>query len=249
MELFEMHFSDDWIWRSAEERLNYDLSFFTYNGLKIHMYKKLVGISQTRLLKDTFSKEAFINYERVIEQIEELLKEFSVKYQLERIKSHSKKYSGKPYGTYILTCNVPSKTKLELLEELSDKEFIENVKTLPIFMEIVSFITTYSTSSEIDKKSDGISYISFDPYGIEIKSKSDNEGYLYAGKVNFDFKKHGYAAISEEKLYALILACVRFFDYEYKNSLIWDLESDDCSIIIKHNFKLPEPIESPLKQW
>lgn len=245
-----MYSSDDWIWRSAEKRLNYDLSFFTYNGLKIHMYKKLVGISQTRLLKDKFSKKAFIDYERVIERIEESLKELNVKYQLKRIKNHPKKYSGKPYGTYILTCNIPSKTKLELLEELSDKKFIENVKTLPIFTDIISFVAAYSMSPEIDKKSDGISYISFDPYGIKIKSKSDNEGYLYAGEVNFDFKKHGYGAIPEEKLYSLVLACVRFFDCEYKNSLIWDLESDNYyTAVIKHKFKPTETVESPLKQW
>lgn len=111
-------------------------------------------------------------------------------------------------------------------------------------------------SSEIDEKSHGISYISFAPYGIKIRSEGDNEGYLYAGEVNFDFKEHGYGVIPEEKLYSLVLACARFFDCEYKNSLIWDLESDDYShsimavtAVIKHKIKSSEPVESSLKQW
>lgn len=33
MGLFEMYLSDDWIWRSTERGSNYDLSFFTDNGL------------------------------------------------------------------------------------------------------------------------------------------------------------------------------------------------------------------------
>lgn len=248
-----MIYGNDWQWRANS--LNYDLTFLRndQSWLKINKYKLARRIFNKQLSKDRQSKEAFFSYQDCVNQIHKSLEGIGVPHSIRGIKNHPKKFSGNPYGTYILLCETVSKSIFDYMIELSDKHFLEDIKSLPIFADIVSFIESYSMSSNIAEKSNGISYICFHRDGICIKSMADNEGCLHCGEVSFDFKKHEYDLIAEEKLYSLVLACVLFFESKYNGLLEWDFDdgilTNHAGVCATLKQNQPRRTETPLKQW